>query len=137
MATMALFEGGCVLGLALFGVLNGGLRESLRNEPAQVKEAVRVLLAMLPSGLGLAGCLVGVRLLHHKSVACVFTDGRPFRLGLAVQSLAVWTVLWLAGTVSLPHGWQCLARRAGEIPPAWWAVLAVLTLCAAAVPVHH
>lgn len=134
LVTSALYLGGVILGMVLFtAIMLGGLKDAMKNEPAYLQEIMRLIGTVLITGLGLAGCLAGIRFLHHKPVACVFTDGRPFGFGLAVQSAFLWALLWFVGTVSLPHGWELLVRRAGEIPLVWWPVLSVLMLGAMAV----
>ena len=47
-----------------------------------------------------------------------FTDGRPLRIGFAVQSALLWALLWLATTRLLTDRWERLAHRAAEFPPA-------------------
>jgi len=127
--TLALYVGAVVLGMILFtAAMLSGLKDVLNNEPACVQEIVSLVGTVLITGLGLAGCLIGIRFVHHKPTACVFTDGRPFGFGLAVQSAALWALLWFVVTVLLPGGWQGLVRRAGGIPLAWWPVLSVMTL---------
>lgn len=127
--TLALYAGAVVLGMILFtAAMLSGLKDVLKNEPACVQEIVSLVGTVLITGLGLAGCLIGVRFVHHKPAACVFTDGRPFRFGLAVQSAALWALLWFVITVSPPGSWHGFVRRTGEIPLAWWPVLSVMTL---------
>jgi membrane protease YdiL (CAAX protease family) len=117
----------------MFAVMHGWLRDAMKNESAYAQEIARQIVGSLSiHGLSLAGCLIGVRFVHRRPVACVFTDGRPFRFRLAVQSAGLWAVLWLAGTVAVPGGWNHLAQRAGEVPLAWWPALSVVTLCAIA-----
>jgi membrane protease YdiL (CAAX protease family) len=134
LVTSALYVGGVVLGIFLYtAVMVGGLKDAIKNQPGYVQEVAPLIATMLITGLGLAGCLVGIRFVHHKRVACVFTDGRPFGFRLAVQSAALWALLWFVDTVSLPNGWERLVRRTGEVPLVWWPVLSVLMLGAMAV----
>jgi membrane protease YdiL (CAAX protease family) len=132
--TITLFAGSVVLGIVLFtAAMLGGLKNAINNEPAHIQEVIQLIGTVLITGLGLAGLLIGIRFVHHKPIRCIFTDGRPFRLGFAVQSAALWALLWFAGTIILPNGWELLVRRAGEIPLAWWPVLSVAMFCAMAV----
>jgi membrane protease YdiL (CAAX protease family) len=132
--TMAIYAGGVVLGIFLFtAAMLGGLKDAMRNEPDYIQEILRLAGTVLMAGAGIAGLLIGVRYVHHKPVRCVFTDGRPFRLGFAVQSAVLWALLWFAGTLLLPHGGELLARRFQEVPLAWWPVLAVAIFGAMAV----
>ena len=132
--TIALFAGGVVLGIFLFtAAMLGGLKDATRNEPAYIQDVVQLIGTVLIAGLGMAGLLFGVRFVHHRPMRGLFTDGRPFRFGFAVQSAVLWCMLWLAGTILLPNGWELLARRFKEVPLAWWPVLAVAMFCAMAV----
>jgi membrane protease YdiL (CAAX protease family) len=134
LVTAALYAGGVALGIVLYtGAMLGGFKDAIKDQPDYVQEVVPLIGTVLITGLGLAGCLAGIRFVHRKPVACVFTDGRPFGFGLAVQSAALWTLLWFVDTVSLPNGWERLVRRTGEIPLFWWPVLSVLMLGAMAV----
>jgi membrane protease YdiL (CAAX protease family) len=134
LVTLAVYVIGAVLGMFLFtAIWIGGLKQAMSSEPAYVQDVVRPLGTVLIGGLGLAGCLIGLRFVHHKPASSVFSDGRPFGFGLAVQSAAMWILLWFAGTISLPNGWEILVRRAGEIPPFWWPVLCVALFSAMAV----
>ncbi len=137
-ATLALLIMGAGLGLVLsFAAVPSAARGGAFNpaNAATLKEIARVFTSLLPKALALAGLLVGIRLVHHKPVGCVFTDGRPFRIRFAVQSAAVWALLWFAGALVQPQGWEQLARRAGEISPAWWPMLAVSLFAASAVAI--
>ena len=134
LVTLVLLQAGLRLGGVLSSLL---VPESSRGtfnpiNPATMKQAVQSFALLLPNLLALASLLAGIRFVHRKPVACVFTDGRPFKVGLAFQSAAVWTLLTLVVTVVLPHGWQVLARRASEVSAAWWPVLA-LSVCATTV----
>jgi membrane protease YdiL (CAAX protease family) len=132
--TTTLFAGSVVLGIVLFtAAMLGGLKNAINNEPAHIQEVMQLIGTVLITGLGLTGLLIGIRFVHHKPIRCIFTDGRPFRLGFAVQSAVLWAVLWFAGTIMLPNGWQLLVRRFEEVPLAWWPVLAVAMFCAMAV----
>jgi membrane protease YdiL (CAAX protease family) len=132
--TIAIFAGSVVLGIFLFtAAMLGGLKDAIRNEPVYIQDVVQLIGTVLIAGLGMAGLLIGVRFVHHRPMRGIFTDGRPFRLGFAVQSAALWSLLWLAGTILLPNGWEHLARRFKEVPLAWWPVLAVAMFCAMAV----
>ena len=137
-ATLALLLGGAALGLMLsFAAVPAGSRGALGNpaNPANMKELVRLFAGLLPKALALAGLLAGIRFVHHKPIRCVFTDGRPFRIGFAAQSAALWWLLWFVGMIAQPQGWERLARRAGEIAPVWWPVLTLSLLGASAVAV--
>jgi membrane protease YdiL (CAAX protease family) len=131
--TLVLWLAGLVLGILLMTAIMIALRGPLNGQPAFVQDLVKLLVGVpAQHGLMLAGCLIGIRFVHRRPIASVFTDGRPFRFPLAFESAAVWAALWFAGKVCLPNGWQELAQRAGEVPPAWWPVLATATLCAIA-----
>jgi membrane protease YdiL (CAAX protease family) len=129
---------GAVLGLVLsFAAVPAASRGGAFNpaNAATLKEIARVFTSLLPKALALVGLLAGIRFVHHKPLGCVFTDGRAFRVTLAVQSAGVWVVLWFAGALVQPQGWEHLARRAGEISPAWWPILAVCLLAAGTVAI--
>jgi uncharacterized protein len=129
--TAVLYIVGVLLGIFLYtAVMLGGLKDAIKDQPGYVQEAVPLLATLLVTGLGLAGCLVGVRFVHRQPVARVFTDGRAFGWGLALQSAVLWSVLWLANTLALPGGWERLTHRTTEVPLVWWPVLIVLTLAA-------
>jgi membrane protease YdiL (CAAX protease family) len=137
-ATLALLVVGAGLGLVLsFAVVPSASRGGAFNpaNAATLKEIARVFTSLLPKALALAGLLAGIRFVHRKRLGCIFTDGRPFRIRFAVQSAAVWALLWFAGVLVQPQGWEHLARRAGEIPLAWWPVLAVCLLAAGLVAI--
>ena len=141
-ATLALLLVGGGLGVALsFAAVPSASRGGPFNpaNAATLKEIVRMFTSLLPKVLALAGLLVGIRFVHRKPVGCVFTDGRPFRIGFAVQSAGVWAVLWFAGVLVQPHSWAGVTRRAGEIPPAWWPILAtaLLTACTVAISLEE
>jgi hypothetical protein len=132
--TIALYVGCIVLGIVVFtAIMLGGLKDAVKNEPTYIQDVVQLIGTVLIAGLGLAGLLLGVRFVHHKPVRSIFTDGRPFRFRLLVQSAAVWALLWFAGSIFLLNGWEGLVRRAGEISLFWWAVLSLAMLCAMAV----
>ncbi len=132
--TLALYAAGVVAGIFLFTVVwLGGAKQALTSQPAHVQEIARLLGTVIVAGLGLAGFLLGLRFAHHKPVSSVFTDGRPFGFGLAIQSAGLWVLLWFVGTIALPNGWELLVRRSGEIPALWWPVLFVAWFCAMAV----
>lgn len=125
--TLMLLVGGAALGLVLsFAAVPADLRRALGNpaNAANLQELARVFFSLLPKALAMGGMLVGIRFVHHRPVGSVFTDGRPFRIAFAVESAAVWALLWFAGVLAQPHGWEHLAQRAGEVSPAWWPVLA-------------
>jgi membrane protease YdiL (CAAX protease family) len=126
--TLALVLVGVALGVVLsFMAVPASSRDALGNpgNPTTMMDLARLFAGLLPKLLALAGLLVGIRFVHHKPICCVFTDGRPFRIGFAAQSAALWALLWFAGALVQPQGWEHLARRAGEIAPAWWPILAV------------
>jgi len=132
--TMAIFAASVVLGMVFYtATMLSGLRDAIRNEPAYFQEVVQLIGTVLVAGFGIVGLLIGVRFVHHKPTRGMFTDGRPFSFGFALQSAALWSLLWLAGTILLPNGWELLARRFKEVPLAWWPVLAVAMFCAMAV----
>ena len=129
--TLMLCVGGLVLGILLNTQAHiSGLKEAIKSQPVHVQEIVPLIATILVTGLGLVGCLVGIRFVHQKPIARVFTDGRSFRFGLALQSAALWTLLWLSFTLPLPGAWEGLVRRTGEIPLAWWPIAVVMTLAA-------
>ena len=124
--TLVLYVIGVVLGMALYTQANiSGLKAAMGSHPAHVQEIVPLVATLLITGLGLGGCLIGVRFVHHKPIARLFTDGRPFGVGLALISAALWAGLWLAWTVMLPGAWEGMKKRAGEIPLVWWPVVIV------------
>ncbi len=136
--TFALLIAGAGVGLVLsFAAVPSVSRGGAFNpgNAATLKEIARVFTSLLPKALALAGLLAGIHFVHHKRVGCVFTDGRPFRVTLAAQSAGVWVLLWFAGELVQPRGWEHLVRRAGEIPLAWWPVLAVCLLAAGIVAI--
>jgi membrane protease YdiL (CAAX protease family) len=134
LVTLALYAVGVVLGMVLFTVVwIGGVKQTVTGQPVYVQDVARLPGTVLIAGTGLAGFLLGLRFVHRKPVACVFTDGRPFKFGLAVQSAGLWVVLWFAGTISLPNGWRTLVRRSGEVPLPWWPLLLLALLFAMAV----
>jgi membrane protease YdiL (CAAX protease family) len=131
-AALALFEAGAHLGGMLSSVAvpassRGGFNP---NNPATMKEVMQTFAGLLPRLLALAGLLAAIRFVHHKPVGCVFTDGRRFKVRLAIQSAAVWALLWFVSALGEPEGWEHLVRRAGEVSPAWWPML-VLSVFAA------
>ncbi len=128
--TLVLYGAGVVLGIALYTLGNIGLRQTLKSQPAHIQEIARLLGTILITGLGLVGCLVGVRFVHHKPMARVFTDGRSFGLGLVLQSAGLWAALWLGFTLALPGAWQGLVRRINEVPVIWWPITCGATLAA-------
>lgn len=129
--TLAFSALGVVLGLLLYTQASlSGFKEALKNEPAHVQEIVPLIATLLITGLGLTGCLLGVRFVHHKPIASVFTDGRTFEMRLALQSAAVWAVLWLGVTLPLPGAWAGLVQRTREIPPTWWPIIIILSIAA-------
>lgn len=129
--TLAFSALGVVLGLLLYTQASlSGIKEALKNEPAHVHEIATLIATLLITGLGLIGCLLGVRFVHHKPIARVFTDGRTFETRLALQSAAVWAVLWLGFTLPLPGAWAGLIQRTSEIPLAWWPIIFVLAVAA-------
>jgi hypothetical protein len=131
LVTAALYVGGVVLGLFFYtAVMLGGLKDAIKSQPGYAQDAVPLIATVVITGLGLLGCLIGIRFVHRRPVARVFTDGRSFGWKLALQSAAVWSVLWFADTVALPGGWERLTRSAGEVPLAWWPVLTVLMFVA-------
>lgn len=131
--TLALCGAGVLLGMLLFtGIHLGGLRAALSDRPDYIQDIAQLAGTMLVSGLGLAGCLAGVRFVHRKSPACVFTDGRAFGWGLALQSAGLWALLWLAFTLPLPGAWTGVVRRIEEIPIGWWPAMIAATVAAMA-----
>lgn len=130
-ATLALSALGVVAGILLSTQIQlSGLKEFMKNEPAHVQEIAPLIATFVMTGLGLAGCLIGIRFVHRKPIAQVFTDGRPFGMGLAVQSAVIWTVLWLGFTLPLPGAWAGIVRRIHGIPLDWWPIIIVATLLA-------
>ena len=101
--TLVLTVVGVVTGILLHTQISvSGLREFMQDKPVYLQDLVALLATVVVTGLGLTGCLIGVRFVHHQPIRSVFTDGRPFGFGLALQSAAVWAVLWLAFTLPLP-----------------------------------
>jgi membrane protease YdiL (CAAX protease family) len=134
LVTLALYAVGVILGMVVFTAMwIGCLRQTVAGQPVYVQDTVRLLGTVLITGTGLGGCLLGLRFAHRKPVASVFTDGRPFKFGLAAQSASLWVVLWFAGAMSLPNGWRTLVRRSSEIPLLWWPLLLLTLLIAMAV----
>lgn len=132
--TLVLYGSGVVLGIALYTEANvSGLKEALKSQPAHIQEIAPLLGTILIAGGGLIGCLGGIRFIHHQPLARVFTDGRSFRFGLALQSASLWGLLWLGFTLPLPGAWEGLVQRTGAIPLAWWPLAVVVTLAAMAV----
>lgn len=133
-ATMLLFIGGMLVGNALILLTAlAGLNEAMKHQPLYLQQFVRPLAIMIASSMALAGCLVGVRFVHQKSLGCVFTDGRPFRFSFALQSALFWLVLWFASTLLLPERWERLEQRAHELPLVGLLSLAVVMFCATSV----
>jgi uncharacterized protein len=122
--TVVLSTVGFVGGMIVWTVIMiGGLKSAVQTQPVYVQDMVSFLGVVVISGAGLAGCLAGVRLVHGRPVGRVFTDGRAFGWGMAVQSAIVWCVLWVVGVVVVPGGWAGLVARAREVPLGWWPVL--------------
>lgn len=133
-ATLLLFVGGMLVGNALILlVASAGLNEALKHQPLYLQQMVRPPAILIVSSLALAGCLAGVRFVHHKPLACVFTDGRPFRFSFALQSALLWLVLWFASTLLLPDRCERLAQRAHELSLAGLLSLAGAMFCATSV----
>jgi membrane protease YdiL (CAAX protease family) len=129
--TLVLYAAGVVLGILLYTQANiSGLQAAVKSQPAYVQEMVAAAATIFITGLGLIGCLVGIRFVHRKPIGRVFTDGRPFGIWLAIRSAVLWGLLWLAWTVCLPGAWQRIVQRTGEIPLAWWPVVTVAMLLA-------
>jgi membrane protease YdiL (CAAX protease family) len=132
--TVLLFLFGMLLGdLVIVLLVSAGLNDVVGRFPGFVPQLTRPAAILLASGFAFAGLLLGVRFVHRKSLACIFTDGRPLRIGFAVQSALLWALLWLATTRLLTDRWERLAHRAAEFPPAAWIVLGLAMLCATAV----
>lgn len=129
--TLALYGIGTVLGIALYTLANThGLKDALKDQPCYIQDIPALLATILITGLGLIGCLAGIRFVHGKPIGAVVTDGRSFGLRLALQSAGIWTLLWLGFTLPLPGAWAGLVRRTGEIPLAWWPVILLLAVAA-------
>ncbi len=126
-ASLALLQAGAHLGGALSSAAAAaGLRGAFNgNNPTTLKEVLQMFAGLLPRLLALTGLLAGIRFVHRKPVGCVFTDGRPFKVRLLTESAAVWALLSFVVALVLPHGWEELARRAGQVSPAWWPILAL------------
>jgi len=130
-ATLGLCAGGVIIGLLLYTLVSlHGLHAFAQNRPPYVKEVTALVGTTLVTGFGLLGCLAGIRFVHRKPVACVFTDGRSFGIGLALQSAALWVVLWFAFTLPLPHAWEHLLQRFNELPASAWPILVLAMLIA-------
>jgi len=52
-----------------------------------------------------------------------------------MQSAALWTLLWFAGALVQPQGWEGFARRAVEVAPAWWPVITGSLLVGSAIAI--
>lgn len=132
--TLMLFVTGMLLGdLLILVSASAGLNDKMKHLPLYFQQMVRPLAIFVASSFALAGCLSGVRFVHHKPVACVFTDGRPFRVIFALQSAAFWLVLWFASALLLPDRCERLAQRTHELPWAGLVSLSVVMLCATSV----
>ena len=132
--TLSMLIGGMLIGdILLLAVASAGLNDWGKHQPLYIQQIVRPFAVIVVSGLALTSFWVGVRFVHRKSIACVFTDGRPFRFPLAFQSAALWLVLWLVSTYLLPDRWQRLSQRAHELPVVGLTALAVAMLCATSV----
>ena len=131
LTTLALVAGGVIVGIFLFyaALVVFGL---LKNESAYVRYIEVVMVVGIAFGFGLAGLLIGIRQVHNKPVACVFTDGRPFNFRLAFQSGALWVLMiFLYSWFWTNNGAEALVRGAVEIPRARWLVHLIVMLCAA------
>lgn len=129
--TLALYYAGSGLGIAFYTVVNLGLfKRAVADHPAHIQELTPLIGTLIITSFGLLGCFAGVRFIHRKPLAQIFTDGRPFGFGLALQSAAIWAVLWLGFTLPLPGAWQGLVQRTREIPLTWLPVALVMTIAA-------
>jgi membrane protease YdiL (CAAX protease family) len=126
--TLALSVVGTLLGMLILFAAAPAVN-AMKNLPLHMQGMFRPIFILVKASLGLTGCLIGVRYVHHKPVACVFTDGRPFRFALAVQSTALWLLLWFAGNSLIPARWEVLEKRAAEIPLVGLVMLTVVLFC--------
>ncbi len=132
--TLALFVVGILLGNLLVSVaFSPGLNALMKTLPLYVQQMVRPFAMIFIDSLGFVFFWIGLRFVHHKPVACVFTDGRRFRFTFAVQSTALWLLLWFAGNSLIPARWEVLQKRVGELPLAGWVMLSVVMFCATTV----
>ena len=129
LAAVGVLIGG-VLVLAIFST---GLNHWGRHQPLYMQQIVPRLFTIVTSSLGLAGVWIGVRFVHRKSMACIFTDGRPFGFSLAFQSAALWLVLWFASACLFTGKWERISQRAHEIPLVVLAALVIAMFCATSV----
>lgn len=129
--TLAFCAAGVLLGILLFTGINlHGLKTALAEQPPCIQSLASLGGTILITGLGLAGCLAGVRFVHRKPVACVFTDGRAFGWRLAFRSAGLWALLWLAFTLPLPGAGAGMVARIEEVPAIWWPAVLLATLAA-------
>lgn len=122
--TLALYIMGVVLGILVHTSISvNGLKEFMQDKPAHLQDLVALMATFVVTGLGLAGCLIGIRFVHCQPIARVFTDGRAFGFGLALQSAAVWALLWLGFTLPLPGAWENIHQRINEFSPGSWLLV--------------
>jgi membrane protease YdiL (CAAX protease family) len=118
-----------VANLLVMALFSGTTQHIIKKVPTIVQEYTLPVPMMVTGGLGLAGCLLGIRLVHRKPIACVFTDGRAFRFKLVIESAVVWSLLWLVAAASFPGGCARLAQRISEIPLGWGLGLFIGITC--------
>ncbi len=128
--TLSLTVAGLVAGMMLHTLISvGGLREALQSQPVYLQDLAALGATVMVTGLGLAGCLIGVRWVHRRPLRSVFTDGRAFGWPLALQSAVVWGLLWCGFTLSLPGVWSQVKGHLNEFS----LVAALCTMAAAAI----
>ena len=115
--TLALVAGGAVVGtFSIFMLLY--VLKVFQHVKGQI---FNLLLLGLVCGFGLVGLLLGIRQVHNKPIACIFTDGRPFNFWLALQSVALWIfMIFLYSLFWTSNGVEPLIRKTVEFPPALW-----------------
>jgi membrane protease YdiL (CAAX protease family) len=132
--TIILLVGGILIGdILILALASAGLNDWGKYQPLYIEQMVRPFAVIAVSSLALAGFWVGMRFVHHKPIAYVFTDGRSFRLLFAFQSAAVWLVLWFVTSYLFADRWGHVSQRAHELPLAGLAVLSVALFCATSV----
>jgi len=128
-----------VLGLVIFiSLMSAGLRAAAKSLPRYEQDILLLPLGILTQhALPLLALLLAIRLLHNKPINNVFKHNRPFGIALALQSAAVYSLLWLAGTALSPGGIAQLTQHAREVPLPWWPPLALVTLAAITLQSTH
>ena len=132
--TVMLCIAGVLLGEGLLlAVASAGGNEALKHLPPYFQQVVMRMGTIITSSLGLLGCMSGVHIVHHKPVARVFTDGRPFSVMFVLQSAAIWLLLWIASVLLVPDRGQRLMHLAHELPLVGLVSVAIAMFCATSV----